>query len=80
MLDTIFRAAEQVSTTKAAAAGGAGAGVSIAAAVIDPGAIELWLRIATLTIGLLTGLGSGGLVLLKYYDRWRGRHRSDAGS
>ena len=42
--------------------------------------IELWLRIATLCVGLLTGLGSGGLVLLKYYDRWRGRHRSDPAS
>ena len=40
----------------------------------------LFAGLTGLIVGLLTGLGSGGLVLLKYYDRWRGRHRSDATS
>lgn len=54
-----------LSTAKAAAAGGTGGAVAIFAAMIDPGVAEMWLRIATLVVGLVTGLGSGALVYLK---------------
>jgi hypothetical protein len=73
MAHTAYKAIEQISTTKIAATGGAGGTVAIAAAMVDPGQVEFWLRMATLIIGLLTGLGSGGLVLLRYIDRWRGK-------
>jgi hypothetical protein len=71
-LDSARHAAEHISTTKAAMTGGGGAAVAVTAAVVEPSTVELWLRMATLGVGLLTGLGSGGLVLLKYWDRWRG--------
>ncbi len=71
-LQALSHAADHVSTTKAAATGGIGSAIAIAAAT-DPGMIEPWLRIATLGVGLLTGIGSGWLVALKYYDRWRGK-------
>lgn len=67
----IYRAVEPMSTTKAAAAGGAGAGVSITAAMIDPAAISPWLHLLTLVIGSLTGLASFVLVALKLAQQWR---------
>jgi hypothetical protein len=73
MLEQLMRAAEHVSTMKAATVGAGGATVSILAAAIDPGQAEPWLRLATLFVGLLTGLGSGGLLFLKYYDRWHNK-------
>lgn len=76
MAHTALKAIEHVSTTKIAATGGAGSVVAIAAATIEPGMVEFWLRITTLGVGLLTGLGSGGLVLLRYLDRWKGKKDS----
>lgn len=73
LIDAMHKAADHVSTMRAAFTGGVGATVSLAAATADPGSIEPWLRIATLCVGLVTGLGSGGLVALKYIDLWRGR-------
>lgn len=69
------QAAMQVSTTKAAAAGGTGGSVAIAAAMLDPGTVELWLRLATLGVGLVTALGSGALVYLKLLQNWKARHK-----
>jgi hypothetical protein len=73
MAHAISRTVEQISTTKIAATGGSGATVAIVAAMVDTGQVEMWMRMATLSVGLLTGLGSGGLVLMRYIDRWRGR-------
>ena len=70
-LEGMHRAAEHVSTTKAATTGGVGGVVAVTAAVLEPSTVEYWMRMATLGVGLITGLGSGGLVFLKYYDRWR---------
>jgi hypothetical protein len=79
---SIYRAAEHVSSGKAAAIGGAGSGVSIVSATladpsmiawVDPSNLVPWLQVATLSVGLLTGLGSLGLVLLKYLQRWRAK-------
>ena len=74
-LNALHRIADHVSTTKAAMTGGAGSVVSIAAATVDPGTVTPWLQVATLVVGLLTGFGSGGLVLLKYWDRYTGRKK-----
>ncbi len=79
---SVYRAVEHVSAGKAAAIGGAGSGVSIATATladptifawVDPTALVPWLQVATLSVGLVTGLGSAGLVFLKYVQRWRAR-------
>jgi hypothetical protein len=79
---SIYRAAEHVSAGKAAAIGGAGSGVSIASATladptllgfVDPATLVPWLQLATLSVGLITGLGSAGLVFLKYFQRWRAK-------
>lgn len=79
---SVYRAVEHVSAGKAAAIGGAGSGVSIATATladpsifawVDPTTLVPWLQVATLSVGLVTGLGSAGLVLLKYVQRWRAK-------
>lgn len=78
----IYRAVEHVSSGKAAAIGGAGSGVSIVSASLadpsvvawlDPSDLVPWLQVATLSVGLLTGLGSCGLVFLKYLQRWHAK-------
>jgi len=83
---SIYRAVEHVSSGKAAAIGGAGSGVSIVSATladpsviawIDPSNLVPWLQVATLSVGFITGLGSAGLVFLKYLQRWRGRTSQD---
>jgi hypothetical protein len=83
---SIYRAVEQVSAGKAAAIGGAGSGVSFASATladpsvlafVDPASLVPWLQVATLSVGLVTGLGSAGLVFLKYLQRWRGKTLPD---
>ncbi|MBM3543982.1 MAG: hypothetical protein FJX44_05700 [Alphaproteobacteria bacterium] len=71
ILTALYRAVEPMSTSKAAAAGGAGAGVSLTAAMIDPGAASSWLHLLTLVIGSLTGLASFTLVALKIVQQWR---------
>jgi hypothetical protein len=38
---------------------------------IDPSILAPWLQVATLSVGLVTGIGSFGLVFLKYVQRWR---------
>ena len=70
MFRLLHHASEQVSTMTAAYTGAAGSATAITAAVVDPSLVEPWLRIASLSVGLLTGLGAGGLVALKYWDRW----------
>jgi hypothetical protein len=77
MLGMIYREVEQISIGKIAAAGGAGSGVSIVAAMlVDPAALVPWLQVATLAVGLITGLGSAGLVLLKWLQLWRTRRKT----
>lgn len=80
LFHSIYRGVEHLSAGKAAAIGGAGSGVSFASATLaDPGVLALvdpsnlvpWLQVATLSVGLVTGLGSAGLVFLKYLQHWR---------
>lgn len=82
MFGTFYRAVEHVSAGKAAAIGGAGSGISLASAtladpgtlgIVDPAALVPWLQVATLSVGFITGLGSAGLVLLKYMQHWRNK-------
>jgi hypothetical protein len=47
MIHETSRMVEHMSTAKVATAGGAGAGVSITAAMIDPGAVYPWLHLLT---------------------------------
>jgi hypothetical protein len=79
---SVYRAVEHVSAGKAAAIGGAGSGVSIMSATLadptviawlDPSDLVPWLQVATLSVGFVTGLGSFGLVFLKYLQRWRAK-------
>ena len=67
----LLRSVEHMSTSKAAATGGAGAGISLTAAMIDPGAISPWLHLFTLVVGSLTGLASFVLVALKLVQQHR---------
>lgn len=79
---SIYRMVEHVSAGKAAAIGGAGSGVSIVSATladptviawVDPSNLVPWLQVATLSVGFISGLGSAGLVFLKYVQHWRER-------
>ena len=55
---------EKLSAGRAAAAGGIGSGISIATVIsLDPLALTPWLRVATLAVGLLTGLVSLAIVM-----------------
>jgi hypothetical protein len=54
------------------AAGGAGAGISIATVLsVDPAAWTPWLQVATLSVGLITGLRSLVLVAMKLIQQRR---------
>lgn len=69
---TMYHAVEKLSAGRAAAAGSAGAGISIATAMsVDPAAWAPWLQVATLSVGLLTGLGSLALVAMKLVQQSR---------
>jgi hypothetical protein len=69
---SMYHAVEKLSAGQAAAAGGAGAGISIATAMsVDPAAWAPWLQVATLSVGLLTGLGSLVLVVMKLVQQRR---------
>jgi hypothetical protein len=72
-LDGLVRASDHVSTFKAASAGVISGGAAITIAALDPSSMELWLRLVTLGLGLVTTVASGGLIALKYWDRWQGR-------
>jgi hypothetical protein len=73
----MFHAVEKLSVEQAAAAGGAGAGISIATVIsVDPAAWAPWLQVATLTVGLITGLASLALVVMKLVQQRRAM-RSD---
>jgi len=63
--NTIGRFVDHMSPVQAAAVGGAGTGISLSAAIVDPSAVSPWLHLATLGIGSLTGLASFVLVALK---------------
>ncbi len=72
ILGTINRSVEQLTAMQAAAAGSIGSGLSIAAVMsVDPVAWAPWLQVATLTIGLLTGLASLALVAMKLVQQRR---------
>jgi hypothetical protein len=68
----IYRGVDHLSTAQTAAAGSAGASVTIATALfVDLATLATWLQIATLGLGLVTGLGSLALVLMKLVQQWR---------
>lgn len=70
-------AVERMSVKTTATIGGTGSGVSIiSAAVADPHMISGWLQVGAISIGILTGLGSFGLVVIKYVQLYRGDPRS----
>ncbi len=67
-----YHAVDRLSAGRAAAAGGLGSGISILAAIaVDPSVFVPWLQIATLTVGLMTGLGSLALVVMKLVQQHR---------
>jgi hypothetical protein len=68
---TLYRAIEQMSAQKVAATGGAGASVTLASTMVDPGAVTPWLHMLTLGIGAMTGIASFVLVGLKIVQQWR---------
>jgi hypothetical protein len=68
----VYHAVEKLSAEQTAAAGGIGSGISIAAVIsIDPVAWAPWLQVATLAVGLITGLASLTLVLMKLVQQRR---------
>ena len=71
LLSAIYRSVEHMSTAKAATLGGAGTGISLTAAMIDPSALSPWLHLVTLAIGSPTGLASLVLVGLKIVQQYR---------
>jgi hypothetical protein len=71
LVDKLYHAVEKLSVGQTAAAGGAGAGISLAMASLEPGAWAPWLQVATLGVGLLTGLASLVLVLMKLVQQRR---------
>ena len=63
---------EKLSAGQAAAAGRIGSGISIATVIsLDPLALTPWLRVATLAVGLLTGLVSLAIVVMKLVQQRR---------
>lgn len=70
-MDKLYHAVEKLSVGQTAAAGSAGAGVSLAVASIEPGALVPWLQVASLAVGVLTGLASLALVLMKLVQQRR---------
>ena len=67
----MYHAVEKLSAGQAAA-GGAGAGISIATVLsVDPAAWTPWLQVAILSVGLITGLGSLVLVAMKLIQQRR---------
>jgi hypothetical protein len=67
-----YHAVEKLSAGQAATAGGVGSGISIAAVLsVGPMAWVPWLQIATLVIGLLTGIASLTLVVMKLIQQHR---------
>jgi hypothetical protein len=74
----MFHAVEKLTAGQAAAAGGAGAGISIATALsIDPAAWTPWLQVATLSVGLITGACSLVLVVMKLVQQRRDMRADD---
>jgi hypothetical protein len=68
----MYHAVEKLSAGQAAAAAGAGAGISIATVIsVDPAAWTRWLQVATLSVGLVTGVGSLALVAMKLVQQRR---------
>jgi hypothetical protein len=74
----MYHAVGKLSAGQAAAAGGAGAGISIATVVsIDPAAWTPWLQVATLSVGLITGACSLALVVMKLVQQRRAMRAGD---
>jgi len=69
--NTVSRFVDHMSPVKAAAVVGAGTGVSLSAAIVDPSAVSPWLHLLALGIGILTGLASFVLVALKIAQQRR---------
>lgn len=68
----MYHAVEKLSAGQAAAAGSAGAGISIATVMsVDPAVWTPWLQVATLSVGLLTGVVSLALVVMKLVQQRR---------
>jgi hypothetical protein len=67
----VSRFLDHVSSSQAVVAGASGAGISFAAAMVDPTALSPWLHLLTLGIGSLTGLASLVLVALKIVQQRR---------
>jgi hypothetical protein len=66
----MYHAVEKLSAGQAAAAGGAGAGISIATVMsVDPAAWTPWLQVATLSV--VTGVGSLAFVVMKLVQQHR---------
>ena len=69
---SVYHAVERLSAGQAAAAGGVGSGLSIAAVMtVDPVKWAPWLQVATLSVGLVTGLASFALVVMKLVQQRR---------
>jgi hypothetical protein len=73
----MMRTSDQISTLKAALAGVATGSSAMFFAWLDPSSMELWLRLFTLFMGLITTVASGGLIALKYWDRYCGSKLDD---
>jgi hypothetical protein len=72
MLNKLQHAVEKMSVEQTAAAGGIGSGISLATVIsVDPLRWALWLQVATLSVGLLTGLASLVLVAMKLVQQRR---------
>jgi hypothetical protein len=69
--DLTDRFAGHLTTAQAAALSGAGSATAIAAAItVDPN-WTAWLQVATLAVGLLSGLGGLGVVAMKAIQQRR---------
>ena len=69
---SLYHSVDRLSAGQAAAAGGVGSGLSILAVIaVDPAKWVSWLQVATLTIGLITGLASLALVTMKLVQQRR---------
>ncbi|HLC08229.1 MAG TPA: hypothetical protein VJK06_02985 [Methyloceanibacter sp.] len=76
LLTRLHHAVEKMSVEQTAAAGGIGSGISLATVVsIDPLRWVVWLQVATLSVGLLTGLASLALVVMKLVQHRREMRR-----
>ena len=67
----LYRIVDHMTVHQVAATGGAGTGVSLASAMVDPAAMAPWLHLMTLGVGLVTGIASLVLVTMKIVQQHR---------